>query len=108
MRHFDGSIRLEVGSRTVWMKIYRGQFIEILDEEAEFGTTFTLSGPSEEWERLLTEDKNPFGEQQTLGLITISGNVLESTRLIDGLNALVDCLREITDEDVTITQGGDE
>ncbi|MFC7157683.1 hypothetical protein ACFQPA_19840 [Halomarina halobia] len=108
MRHFDGSIRLEVGDQTIWMKIYRGRVIEVLDQEAEFGTTFTISGPSEEWERLLTADHNPFGEQQTLGKLVFSGNVLESTRLIDGINALVDCLRLQAGSDIVIASGGGE
>jgi len=108
MRRFDGSIKLEIGDQTVWMKVYRGQILEVLGQEAEFGSTFTIAGPSEEWERLLTEDHNPFGEQQTLGLITISGNVLESNRLIDGINAMVDCLRAQTDNDVAIASGGGE
>lgn len=107
MRHFDGSIRLDVGDRTVWMKIYRGQILEVLPEESEFGSTFAISGPLDEWERLLTQERNPFGEQQTLGLLQISGNALESTRMIDGINAMVRVLRDETSDDVSLTTGGD-
>lgn len=106
MRHFDGSIKLEVGNQTIWMKIYRGRILEVLDQEAEFGSTFTIAGPPEQWERLLTEDRNPFGEQQTLGLIEISGNVLEATRLTDGLNAMVGCLRTQSADEVAVAAGG--
>ncbi|WP_227134730.1 hypothetical protein [Halorubellus salinus] len=107
MRHFDGSVRLDVGDDTVWMKIYRGQILEVLAEEAEFGSTFAISGPAEEWERLLTQERNPFGEQQTLGLLQFSGNVLESTRMVDGINAMVRVLRAQTDDEVALTAGGD-
>jgi hypothetical protein len=107
MRHFDGSIRLDVGDDTIWMKIYRGQILEVLDQESEFGTTFAISGPPDEWERLLTQERNPFGEQQTLGMLQFSGNVIESTRMVDGVNAMVQVLREATDGEVTLTAGGE-
>jgi hypothetical protein len=102
MARFDGSIKLEVGESVVWMKLYRGRVIEVLDEEAEFGSTFTVAGPTEQWERLLTEDRNPFGEQQTLGKIEFRGDVLEATRVTDGLNLLVEHLRAETPDTVAL------
>lgn len=105
MRHFDGSIRLDIGEDVVWMKIYRGRIIEVADQEAEFGSTFSIGAPLSEWERLLTAEKNPFGEQQTLGKIAIGGNALEATRVTDGLNVLVEDLRAATPD--TLSLGGE-
>lgn len=100
MARFDGSIKLEVGDDVIWMKLYRGRVLEVLGQEAEFGSTFTVSGSPEQWTRLLTEDRNPFGEQQTLGKIEFRGNVLEATRMKDGLNVLVDRLRAETPDEI--------
>lgn len=105
MARFDGSIKLEIGDDTVWMKLYRGRVLEVLEQEAEFGSTFTVAGPPEQWVRLLTEERNPFGEQQTLGKIEFRGNVLEATRLTDGLNVLVEHLREETPDTVDLAEG---
>jgi len=105
MRHFDGSIRLDIGEDVVWMKIYRGRILEVADQEAEFGSTFSIEAPLSEWERLLTAEKNPFGEQQTLGKIAIGGNALEATRVTNGLNVLVENLRAATPD--TLTVGGE-
>lgn len=102
MRHFDGSIRFDFGEDVIWMKIYRGQVLEVADQEAEFGSTFSLEASPTEWERLLTAQKNPFGEQQTLGKITIGGNALEATRVNGGLNVFVEQLREATPDDLSI------
>lgn len=106
MRHFDGAIRLEIGEDVVWMKIYRGQILEVSPQEAEFGSTFSIEAPPSEWERLLTEEKNPFGEQQTLGKIAIGGNALEATRVNGGLNVMVEHLRDATPD--TLSLGGEE
>ncbi|MDS0476963.1 hypothetical protein NDO75_18490 [Natrinema sp. 1APR25-10V2] len=102
MSRFDGSIKLEVGDEVVWMKLYRGEVIEILGQEAEFGSTFTVAGSTDQWMRLLTEDRNPFGEQQTLGKIEFRGDVLEATRVTDGLNLLVEHLRAETPDTVDL------
>lgn len=105
MARFDGSLKLEIGDDVVWMKLYRGRVLEVLGQEAEFGSTFTIAGPVEQWDRLLTEERNPFGEQQTLGKLEFRGNVLEATRMNDGLNVLVEHLRAETPDAVDLTEG---
>lgn len=45
-----------------------------------------------EWNRLLTADQNPFGEQQFPREIELGGNVLKATRTTDGLNIMVEYL----------------
>jgi putative sterol carrier protein len=104
MARFDGSIKFEIGNDTVWIKFYRGNVLEVLGQEAEFGSTFTVAGPTQEWIRLLTEDRNPFGEQQTLGKIEFRGNALEATRITDGLNILVDHLRAETSDTLKLKE----
>lgn len=106
MSHFDGAIKLKVGEEVIWMKIYRGKVLEVLDIEAEFGSTFAITGPPREWERLLTMERNPFGEQLMAGLININGNFLEAIRVIDGVNALLESLREKTSKNISLTSGG--
>jgi len=97
MRYFDGAVIFQSEEVETWVKIYRGELIEILDHEPPFGATFRIQGDQETWERLLTQrERNPFGEQLTNDDIKLSGNVLESTRVMDGINALVSTLREET------------
>lgn len=53
-RWFDGSILVVVGAEMVWLKIYRGKVIDMLDFPPVFGYTFKLSGSVGAWEMLGT------------------------------------------------------
>lgn len=97
MRYFDGAMLFEGDSTTAWLKVYRGDVIEVLDHEPPLGSTFRLSADEAAWRRLFGEsERNPFGEQLTTGAVTISGNTLESTRAMDGINAMIDAIRAQT------------
>ena len=106
MRYFDGSMLFQGPDTTTWLKVYRGDVIEVLDHEPPLGSTFRLSADRAAWERLFTDaSRNPFGEQLTVDKVTIAGSTLEATRAIDGLNAMIDAIRAETATDAD--SGGD-
>jgi hypothetical protein len=51
-RWFDGSILIGVDTEIVWLKVYRGKVIDVLEFVPVFGYTFKLSGAAAAWEML--------------------------------------------------------
>lgn len=51
-RWFDGSILIGVDTEIVWLKVYRGKVIDVLEFVPVFGYTFKLSGSAAAWEML--------------------------------------------------------
>ena len=51
-RWFDGSILIGVGPEALWLKVYRGKVIDVLEFVPVFGYTFKLSGSVAAWEML--------------------------------------------------------
>ena len=51
-RWFDGSILIGVDTEIVWLKVYRGKVIDVLEFVPVFGYTFKLSGLAAAWEML--------------------------------------------------------
>lgn len=97
MRYFDDSMLFQCEDTTTWLKVYRGEILEVLDHEPPLGSTFRLHAERPAWRRLFTApERNPFGEQLTTGAVTIRGNTLESTRAMDGINAMIDVIRAET------------
>lgn len=51
-RWFDGSILIGTGDEQLWVKIYRGKAIDMLEFVPVFGYTFKISGADAAWEML--------------------------------------------------------
>lgn len=51
-RWFDGSILIGIDTEIVWLKVYRGKVIDVLEFVPVFGYTFKLSGSAAAWEML--------------------------------------------------------
>jgi hypothetical protein len=76
-RWFDGSILVEVGGEVAWLKIYRGEVIDLLDFCPVFGYTFKLSGSADAWEMLGS------GERTFTDLISAGSRHLDSVEEIE-------------------------
>lgn len=97
--HFDGSIALEIGDETAWLKIYRGECIDTESYVPQFGATFRIVGPIEPWQRLAAGETS-FSEELYRATIQTKGNKLEANRLRDGLELFVRHLRQVTPDDI--------
>lgn len=93
--HFDGSIALEIGEQTVWLKIYRGEIIDTEPYVPQFGATFRLTGDEAAWQQLAAGDMS-FSQALYETAIRSSGNKLEANRLRDAIELFVRHLQENT------------
>lgn len=82
--HFDGSVLLEIGDFTVWMKWYRGGIIDMHEGADLLGYTFALRAPRETWTgiwELPRTSYRPWARFFNYGDIVTDGNVVEATRV---------------------------
>lgn len=86
--HFDGSMTLNIGEDTVWLKIYRGEVIDTEPYVPQFGATFTVSGSVEAWRHLLIGETS-LSQSIYDGSIRIRGNKLEANRIREALEIFV-------------------
>ncbi|WP_254525849.1 hypothetical protein [Natrinema caseinilyticum] len=86
--HFDGSIAMEIGDETVWLKVYRGEIIDTERYVPQFGATFRLVGSEGAWHRLATGDLS-FSQALYETAIRTQGNKLEANRLRDAIELFV-------------------
>ncbi|MCD2203388.1 hypothetical protein [Halobacterium sp. KA-6] len=93
--HFDGSIALEIGNQTVWLKIYRGEIIDTEPFVPQFGATFRLVGDESAWQQLAADDIS-FSQALYETAIRSKGNKLEANRLRDAVELLVRHLQNNT------------
>ena len=95
---FDGSVLLEVGTDSLWLKIYKGKVIDHQPAVPPFGYTFKFSGSEASW-KLLTSGERLWSDltfpgkryfADDPGLATVGtphveirteGNLLEAARL---------------------------
>lgn len=76
-RWFDGSILIEVGPETIWLKVYRGKVIDRLEFTPVFGYTFKLAGAPETWALLGS------GERTFTDLVSAGSRYAESIEEIE-------------------------
>lgn len=93
---FDGSIAFDVGSTTLWFKIYRGRIIDTEPYVPMFGATFHLEGDEAAWTRL-REGEASLSEQLGTGRMHTSGNTLEANRMRDATELMVRYLQAATE-----------
>jgi putative sterol carrier protein len=104
--HFDGSVALEIGDRTAWLKIYRGEIIDTESFVPQFGPTFRLVGDATAWQRLAAGDIS-FSEALYETSIRSRGNKLEANRLRDAIELFVRHLQGCTPDDTAAMAGAE-
>lgn len=102
--HFDGSVALEIGDETVWLKVYRGEIIDTEPYVPQFGATFRLVGSARDWRRLAAGETS-LSQALYETAIRTSGNKLEANRLRDAIELFVRHLQAVTPENPTPTEG---
>lgn len=96
--HFDGSVALEIGDQTMWLKIYRGEIIDTEPYVPQFGATFRLVGNKEAWQQLAAGDVS-LSQALYETDIRSKGNKLEANRLRDAIELFVRHLQRNTPEE---------
>jgi hypothetical protein len=90
--YFDGSVLLEIGDFTVWMKWYRGRIIDMHEGPDILGHTFALRAPLEIWRgvwELPRTSYRPWARLFNYGEIATEGNALEATRVMEATFVLI-------------------
>jgi hypothetical protein len=108
---FDGSVLLEAGADTLWLKIYKGKVIDCQTTVPPFGYTFKLSGSEASW-NLLTSGRRMWSDLTFPGKryfdddpslsgvgslpveIRTEGNLLEAGRLTEAMFQMAYVLRD--------------
>ncbi|UHQ96125.1 hypothetical protein [Natrinema halophilum] len=85
---FDGSITIETGSRTLWLRIYRRAIIATEPSVPMAGETFSVVGETNNWARLVCTDAS-LSELLYDGSLRTKGNKIERNRMRDCLELLV-------------------
>lgn len=89
---FDGSVLIEIGDFSLWMKWYRGRVIDIHEGPDILGSTFALRAPLETWRGIWDLPRisyQPWARLFNFGEIATGGNILEATRVLEATFALV-------------------
>lgn len=97
--YFDGSVALEIGDETVWLKVYRGEIIDTESYVPQFGATFRLVGSTQAWQRLVAGETS-FSRSLYEASIRTKGNKLEANRLRDAVELFIRHLQETTPQDI--------
>lgn len=99
---FDGSVLLEMGGESAWLKIYAGRVIDVQNKASPFGFSFALRAPERVWAELLRNPRNMILSFTGSGRISVEGNQLEFMRLTKTVVTLVDGMRAL------VQSGGDD
>jgi hypothetical protein len=108
---FDGSVLLEAGADTLWLKIYKGKVIDHQTATPAFGYTFKFSGSEASWNLLTSgqrmwsdltfpgkryfDDDPSLSSAGTLPVeIRTEGNLLEAGRLAEAMFQMAYVLRD--------------
>ena len=76
-RWFDGSILVEVDAQRLWIKLYRGRVIEMLEYVPVFGYTFKIAGSRHAWTMLGS------GERTFTDLVSFGSRYLDTVEQIE-------------------------
>jgi hypothetical protein len=88
----DTKIVLEIGDSRYYLKLYRGEIIDIMEYlpfSNALGYDILLRGQKEVWQKIL-ERQNPFLQLAFLGEIERDGNMLECNRLHEAISIMTD------------------
>jgi hypothetical protein len=94
----DTNVVLAFGDERYWLKLYRGEIIDVMEYEPmtnALGYEVIVSGPVDAWKDVL-EKRRVFWNTYSTGEITIEGNLIEANRMHEALMLmLADTLPEI-------------
>ena len=88
----DTKIVLEIGDSRYYLKLYRGEIIDIMEYlpfSNALGYDILLRGQREVWQKII-ERQNPFLQLAFLGEIERDGNMLECNRLHEAISIMTD------------------
>ncbi|MBT4090244.1 MAG: hypothetical protein HOE30_17300 [Deltaproteobacteria bacterium] len=88
----DTKIVLEIGDSRYYLKLYRGEIIDIMEYlpfSNALGYDILLRGQKEVWQKIL-ERQNPFLQLAFLGEIERDGNMLECNRMHEAVSIMTD------------------
>ena len=94
-KFFDGSIQLNIGPETIWIKVFMGKAIYITREPPPFGFTFALKGPVNDWRFAIAGSKNRFREALITNRLCVEGNQIEFSRIGKAVNGLIEVLMKM-------------
>ena len=88
----DTKIVLEIGDSRYYLKLYRGEIIDIMEYlpfSNALGYDILLRGQREVWQKII-ERQNPFLQLAFLGEIERDGNMLECNRMHEAISIMTD------------------
>lgn len=95
----DTNLVLEFGDKRYWLKVYRGQIIDIMEYlpmSNAFGYRVVVSGEEDAWRDLMGATKS--WALLSTGRITIDGDLIEANRIHEALCLLIESLADVPEE----------
>lgn len=94
----DTNVVLAFGDERYWLKLYRGEIIDIMKYEPmanALGYQVIVGGSVDAWQDVL-EKRRVFFDAYSTGEITVEGNLIEANRMFEALMLmLADVLPEV-------------
>ncbi|MBP6031000.1 MAG: hypothetical protein KA533_06175 [Sphingobium sp.] len=90
----DSKIKLEVGSRPFWIKLYRGKIIDVMEylpASNALGYDIVIAGAESAWLKLVDVGYKSWALIST-GEIAIDGNLIEANRMHEAICILLEAL----------------
>ncbi|WP_166969180.1 hypothetical protein [Brevibacterium atlanticum] len=92
IENYDGTIGLQVGSRPVHIRCYRGTVLEVASRSL-LGSDFTVTIPGDVFIWLMTTPRNAFMEAAMRGTLKTDGSGYEYLRMTSALVRVIDLCR---------------
>lgn len=92
----DSKIKLEIGSRSFWMKLYRGRIIDVMEYlpgTNALGYDIVVSGAEETWLKFVNEDAKSWALMSTSEIV-IDGNLIEANRMHEAICIILESLSQ--------------
>lgn len=97
----DVNVVLAFGSERYWLKLYRGQIIDLMEYKPSsnnaFGYDVIVSGEASAWNELMDGSAKSWA-LLTTAKITIDGNLLHANRMHEALCILMEAVQYISEE----------
>ena len=97
-KFFDGSIQLNFGQETFWIKVFMGSTIYITREPPPFGFTFAIKCSVDDWRFAIAGSKNRFREALITNRLCFEGNQIEFSWVGKAVHGLIDVLMQMVIE----------
>lgn len=96
----DVNLVVAVGDQRFWLKLYRGQIIDLMEYlpmTNAFGYRVIVSGEEDAWRELMTGTVKSWA-LLTTGRLTIEGDLIEANRIHEALCLLVEAVADVPEE----------